>query len=96
MAKAFSGGPFGVGWAPWLIGVGALGLGIFVFTRAPKQAQATAVGATPAVNYYPTGWPPPNPSNISSQQITSSPFSSSPPDLTTYQTSAPRWSFSGS
>ena len=95
MAKAFSGGPLGVGWAPWVIGVAALGVGIFVFTRSPKQAQATAVGATPSVNFYPSSATPANASNISSQQI-SSPYSSSPPDLTMYQTSTPRWSFSGS
>ena len=82
---AFRGGPFGIGWAPWAIGAGALALGIFVFMRGRGGAAnygGTAQGAPgglpvtsqPSVNVfpYPTGGgsPAPGPTpNPSTQQL---------------------------
>ena len=74
---AFNGGPFGIGWAPWAIGAGALALGIFFFMRrgsaSAQQAQAQGPGALPlGTPYpYPTGAAPTGGSNPSAQQLAS-------------------------
>lgn len=80
--RAFSGGPLGIGWAPWAIGASALALGIFFFMRrgggTAQQAsgQAGPGGALPISQPYPyptavgPGGPQSNPSAQQLQQIT--------------------------
>lgn len=60
---AFRGGPLGIGWAPWLIGAGALVLGVYFFMRRggtaaaaagqPAQAGAMPLTSQPSVNVFP-------------------------------------------
>ena len=79
--KAFSGGPFGIGWAPLAIGGLALVAGVFLFSRrgGGGQAQPSAqaqpgsmpLTSQPSVNVfpYPTGTASGTGSNISAGQL---------------------------
>ena len=74
---AFSGGPLGIGWAPWAIGAAALAVGIFFFMRRTpatgQQAQGAAaqpgampLTSQPSVNVYPYPTNPPSQTPASS------------------------------
>lgn len=58
--RPFSGGPLGIGWAPWAIGAAALAVGIFIFMRRGGTAAAAA-GPPISPPIGPAASPPPNP-----------------------------------